>query len=55
MMHAANIPVVISSDAHAPGEVGRDFDQAAVAGRAAGYTHTVRFAGRVRRLEPLTA
>ena len=55
MMRAADIPVVISSDAHAPGEVGRDFDQAAAAVRAAGYAHTVRFAGRVRRLEPLAA
>ena len=48
MMRAADISVVISSDAHAPGEVGRDFDRAAAAARAAGYTHTLRFAGRVR-------
>lgn len=54
MMHAAGISVVISSDAHAPGEVGRDFDRAAAAVRAAGYTHTVRFAGRLRRSEPLS-
>ena len=53
MMHAANIPVVVSSDAHAPGEVGRDFDQAVAAARTVGYTHTVRLAGRVRHLEPL--
>ena len=55
MMRAADIPVVISSDAHAPGEVGRDFDRATVAARAAGYTHTLRFTNRVWRQEPLAA
>ena len=53
MMHAAEVPVVISSDAHAPGEVGRDFAHATAAARAAGYTHSLRFAGRVHHREPL--
>ena len=52
-LHSAGVPVVINSDAHAPGEVGRDFDRAAAAVRAAGYTHTARFAGRKRTLAPL--
>lgn len=53
LMQAAQIPIVISSDSHAPGEVGRDFDHAVAAVRAAGYTHTARFEERRRRLEPL--
>lgn len=53
LLHAAGVPVVINSDAHAPGEVGRDFDRAGAAVRAAGYTHTARFAGRRRTLAPL--
>ena len=50
LMHGAGVPVVINSDAHAPGEVGRDFDRAEAAVRAAGYTHAARFAGRRREL-----
>jgi histidinol-phosphatase (PHP family) len=44
---------VINSDAHAPTEVGRDFDVAVKAVRAAGYTETARFAQRVRTLQAL--
>ncbi len=53
LLHAAGVPVLINSDAHAPGEVGRDFNRAEAAVRAAGYTHTARFAGRRRELVPL--
>ena len=53
LAHAAGVPVVINSDAHAPGEVGQDFDRAVEAVRAAGYTQTARFAGRRREQVPL--
>ena len=53
LVHAADVPVIINSDAHAPGEVGQDFDQAVAAVRAVGYTATARFAGRQRRAVPL--
>lgn len=54
LAHAAGVPVVINSDAHAPEEVGLDFPRAAEAVRAAGYTETTRFAGRTRVTVPLT-
>ena len=50
MAREAGVPVVISSDAHAPQEVGQDFRRAAEAVRAAGYTETARFAGRARQM-----
>ena len=53
MAHEARVTVTISSDAHAPGEVGLDFAQAATAVRAAGYTETARFATRQRRMASL--
>lgn len=43
LAQAAKIPLVISSDAHAPGEVGADFERAA---RALAGHGVVRFAGR---------
>ena len=49
----AGLAVVINSDAHAPEEVGLDFDQAAHAVRTVGYTETARFAARRRRMVPL--
>lgn len=53
LARAAGIPLVISSDAHAPSEVGRDFDKAITIARAAGYTETVRFSNGRRSSEPL--
>lgn len=50
---AAGIPLVISSDAHAPQEVGRDFPQAIALARAAGYRETALFENRNIRFEPL--
>ena len=50
---SAGIPLVLSSDAHAPGEIGRDFVQAVRVARAAGYKETVLFEKRQRRTEPL--
>jgi histidinol-phosphatase (PHP family) len=45
--------LVISSDAHAPGEVGRDFHKAVAIAKAAGYGETVLFEGRRRKTESL--
>ena len=47
------VPLVISSDAHAPGEVGWGFEQARELALRTGFTHTLRFEGRRRRAEPL--
>jgi histidinol-phosphatase (PHP family) len=49
----ADIPIVISSDAHRPDEVGADFPAAIEIARGAGYTHTARFERRTRTLVPL--
>ncbi|MFN0125881.1 MAG: histidinol-phosphatase [Verrucomicrobiales bacterium] len=46
-------PIVLSSDAHRPEDVGRDFDRALALARAAGFTHTAQFVDRDRRLRPL--
>jgi histidinol-phosphatase (PHP family) len=53
MAFAAAVPIVISSDAHAPGEVGVHFDQALNLVREVGYRSTVRFQGRNRTVVPL--
>jgi len=49
----AGVPLVINSDAHAPDQVGMDFDAARALAREAGYTSTLRFAGRKRTEAPL--
>lgn len=50
---SAGIPLVISSDAHAPGEVARDFDKAIHIAKAAGYRETQLFEKRRRKSVPL--
>jgi histidinol-phosphatase (PHP family) len=50
---AAGVPLVISSDAHAPTEIGRDFSRAIAFAKAAGYRETQLFEHRRRRCEPL--
>jgi histidinol-phosphatase (PHP family) len=45
--------LVISSDAHAPNEVGRDFQKAVAMAKAAGYRETVLFEDRRRKSESL--
>lgn len=40
------IPITFGSDAHAPEEVGADFDRAMLLARQAGYSHALRFRGR---------
>jgi histidinol-phosphatase (PHP family) len=49
--HARHIPIVINSDAHAPGEVAHAFDQAYALAREVGYTHVMRF--HQRQAEPV--
>lgn len=49
----ANVPLVISSDAHAPNEVGRDFERAVKLAHEAGFTEISTFRGRARFTEPL--
>jgi histidinol-phosphatase (PHP family) len=51
---SAGIPLVISSDSHAPGEIGRDFDKAVAVARAAGYRETQLFERRRRGSERLS-
>ncbi len=46
-------PVTLASDAHAPQNVGRDFDQALELARAAGYETVTVFENRRARQEPL--
>lgn len=47
------VPLVISSDAHSPGEVGWGFADALAIARQAGYTEAVRFEQRRRIVEPI--
>ena len=53
LAYAAGVAIVISSDAHAPGEVGADFDVAADLAREVGYTELATFEGRRRGSIPL--
>ncbi|MCU0779581.1 MAG: histidinol-phosphatase [Akkermansiaceae bacterium] len=50
---AAGVPLVISSDSHEPGHIGRDFSRAVALAKAAGYRETVLFERRRRRFEAL--
>jgi histidinol-phosphatase (PHP family) len=44
--HKRRIPIVINSDAHAPGEVAYEFDRAYAFVREVGYTEVMRFEKR---------
>ncbi len=50
---SAGIGLVISSDAHTPAEVARDFPKARELAKAAGYSETQLFEKRVRKAEHL--
>ena len=50
---SAGIPIVISSDAHHPDELGRDFDKAADLAKQAGYNETLLFDQYQRSFEAL--
>ena len=47
------VPITFASDAHAPQEVGMDFDAALKLARQAGYTESCRFQQRRREKVPL--
>ena len=53
MAFTAGVPIVINSDAHTPGDVGKDYDKALDLARSVGYTSTVRFEKRQRKVVPL--
>jgi histidinol-phosphatase (PHP family) len=53
LMREAGVPLAVSSDAHQPDHVGRDFARAVALAKEMGFTHTVRFEGRRRTLAPL--
>jgi histidinol-phosphatase (PHP family) len=53
MAFTAGVPIVINSDAHTPGDVGKDYDKALDLVRSVGYTSTVRFEKRQRKVVPL--
>jgi len=53
MAREADVPLLINSDAHAPGEVGAGFETGVALAKEAGYTEVLRFAGRKRRAVPL--
>jgi histidinol-phosphatase (PHP family) len=53
LAYRAGVPLLINSDAHAPEEVGADFDKAVALAREVGYTKTLRFKGRKRGEVPL--
>ncbi len=49
----AGAPVALSSDAHVPGDVGRDYEAAAELLEECGVGELCVFEGRARRLEPI--
>lgn len=53
MCHDKNIPIVLSSDAHIPSDVGADFDQAIALARSVGYTSIMTFNKGKRKEVPL--
>lgn len=48
------VPIVLGSDAHAPDQVGADFDRAVALLRQVGYTEIATFQRRHRKMVPLT-
>ncbi|MBU4460741.1 MAG: hypothetical protein KJ579_09245, partial [Verrucomicrobia bacterium] len=53
MAHERGIPILFGSDAHQPGDVGRDFDLAVALAREVGYTGYAVYSARCRRMVPL--
>ncbi len=47
------VPIVLSSDAHAPADIARDFELAVEAAVAAGYSEVQQLKGRDRRAVPI--
>jgi histidinol-phosphatase (PHP family) len=53
LAHAAGVPLLINSDAHAVAELTSGFSESITLARESGYTHAARFARRTRTLAPL--
>lgn len=53
LCRAAGVPATLGSDAHAPEQVGRYFEEGAAILRAAGYSELAVFTGRRRSAVPL--
>jgi histidinol-phosphatase (PHP family) len=53
LAHSSGVPLVISSDAHAPGDVAAGFSEAAALAKSYGYTTTLRFTRRTKSAVPL--
>ena len=53
LAHAAQLPLLISSDAHAVAELAAGFPDAVVLAKSVGFTHTVRFHQREKSLVAL--
>ncbi len=53
LLASTGTPILISSDAHRPGDVGRDFERALALAWECGFRKTVRFQQRERREVPL--
>lgn len=53
LMAEAQLPVLISSDAHEPKHVGRDFEEALAVAKSVGLKNTLRFEKRQRTVVPL--
>lgn len=50
MAFQKGVPITFGSDAHAPGEVGMNFNEAIHLARSVGYTTACRFSGRRREI-----
>ena len=50
LAHERGVPITFGSDAHAPSEVGADFEKAIQLARTVGYTHCCRFTKRKREV-----
>ena len=53
LANEAGVPITLASDAHAPAEVGNQFDRLVTAAREAGYTTITRFSGRRSEQVPM--
>jgi histidinol-phosphatase (PHP family) len=52
-LHRRGVPITLGSDAHVPGDLGRDYDQALSAAHDCGYRTVSMFSSRERREVPL--
>ena len=52
-LHRRGVPITLGSDAHVPGDIGRDYEHALAAAHACGYRTVSVFHGRERREVPL--